>query len=64
MRDDVLMYFDIFYKIKGSDLSDKAAYLETESYWVSKYGFQKYTSFASFRVMKYRYLKQLLRKLE
>ena len=62
MRDDVLMYFDRFYEIKGVDMSDKQAYFDTESWWLSNYGFQKYTSFGSFRVMKYRYIKYIHRR--
>jgi hypothetical protein len=57
MREDIIMYFEKFYEIKGVDTSDRQAYFDTESWWVSNYGFQKYTSLQSFFVMKYRYLK-------
>jgi hypothetical protein len=63
IRDHVKEYFEMFYEIKGLDKGDKQAYFDTESAWVSKYGFQKYTSYESFRVMKYRYLRNLLTKL-
>jgi len=62
MRDHVKEYFEIFYNIKGLDKSDKQAYFETESAWLSKHGFQKYTSYESFKVMKCRYLRRLLTK--
>lgn len=61
MRESTIQYFQLFFEIKGDSLSDKAAYLTTEEKWEETHGFPKYTSFGSFRVMKYRYLKKLLR---
>lgn len=63
MREDIILYFEKFYEIKGVDTSDRQAYFDTESWWVSNYGFQKYTSYESFRVMKSRYCNFLLTKL-
>ena len=63
MREDVILYFEKFYELKGVDKTDKQAYFETESWWVSNHAYQKYTSYESFRVMKYRYCKHLLTKL-
>lgn len=57
MRGDVLRYFDLFYQNKGVSESDKNAYHKTENDWLEKYGFGKYSSFGSFRVMKYRYIR-------
>jgi hypothetical protein len=62
MREDIIIYFEKFYEIKGVDTSDSEAYFKTESWWVSNYGFQKYTSLQSFFVMKYRYLKFIQRR--
>jgi hypothetical protein len=62
MREDIIMYFEKFYEIKGVDTSDSQAYFDTESWWVSNYGFQKYTSLQSFFVMKYRYLRFIQRR--
>lgn len=57
MRSDVVCYFDLFYMNKGVSVSDKSAYLKTEEDWAEKHGFGKYSSFGSFRVMKYRYIR-------
>lgn len=62
MRQDIIAYFEKFYEIKGVDKSDKQAYFDTESWWVSNYGFQKYTSLESFWRSKYRYLKHIKKK--
>ena len=62
MREDVIKYFEKFYEIKGVDKSDKQAYFDTESWWVSNYGFQKYTSLESFWRSKYRYLHHIREK--
>lgn len=62
MREDIIIYFEKFYQIKGVDTSDKQAYYATESWWVSNYGFQKYTSLQSFWRCKYRYLRHIKRQ--
>lgn len=59
MREDVVNYFEMFYKNKGDSLSDIRAYLKTEQEWEDMHGFGKYSSFGSFRVMKYRYIRYL-----
>lgn len=54
-------YFELFYKIKGVDKGDKEAYYLTEEQWVENHGFNKYSSYESFRVRKSEYLRKLLR---
>lgn len=62
MNESVLKYFALFYEVKGDNLSDKAAYEETERIWYERCGFGKYTSWESCRIMRYRYLRYILKQ--
>jgi len=53
-------YFDRFYEIKGSDITDKKVWEMLEEEYTYLYNTSKYSSYESFRVGKYRYLKKFL----
>lgn len=62
MKSHIIEYFELFFEVKGVDLSDREAYLRTEEQWEASHGQPKYSSYPSFRVMKFRYTQFLLRK--
>lgn len=55
-------YFDRFYEIKGTDLSDKAAYLILEEEYLKKYSMNRYSSYPSFKSNKWKYLNKLIQR--
>lgn len=52
-------YFDYFFSICYEMPTSVSAYLNTEAYFLEKYGFNKYSSYRSFRNAKSKYIKRI-----